>query len=123
MFWAVCATHCVAVSVCLTGCRRWLDSQRRLAELEAQSVASRGASPQPAMQQPVASPGPAQDAANMTVKEGAADVVYDVEVITADCKVGAHVLEREVAPLCKTDQQGGTKPCSCCPYAQSVSRP
>ena len=95
MVWAVCAAQQLHASVCLTGCRRWLDSQRRLAELEAQSVASRGASPQPAMQPP------------MDAKEGAADMVYDVEVITADCKVRALVLEREVAYLCKRVLQGG----------------
>ena len=45
----------------------------------------------------------------MGAKGGAGDVVYDVEVITADCKVGALALEREGASFCKRACQGGRK--------------
>ena len=104
-------------SVCLAGCRRWLDSQRRLAELEARPLASRGASPQPAVQQPAVSPGVGQDAG-----QGAADVVYDVEVITADCKVGAHMLDRVGALLCRRAQQGGRKTLQLSLFLRTVQR-
>ena len=71
---------------------------------------SRGASP---VQQPAASPG---------AGEGAADVVYDVEVITADCKVGAPMLDREGALLCRRALQGGRKTLRSSMFLSTVQR-